>query len=296
MRRLSKTLRTAVLASTLGAACIPSHGEAQTLPPLQSVSVYGQQIRFLEAGTGPDLVLVHGLGSSATMDWGKVIPELSRHYHVIAMDQLGFGASEKPLIAYGIQTWVDMLDGFLKARHITHFMLAGESLGGWIAGLYTIEAAQNSSMAMPVRLILSDAAGHKSLVEHGLPLFGPVSFSGIRTGLRWLFYNKALITDELVQATFQTRLAEGAQYTQESFARNANVPDTFLDDSMKAIHIPTLVIWGQNDQVIPLADGHDFAAKIPGAHLTVIPQSGHAPSIERPEAFLKAVEPFLAAK
>ncbi|GLQ61057.1 alpha/beta fold hydrolase [Gluconobacter japonicus] len=292
MRRL---LRASMFAIALAGIGICPASEAQALPPLKSISVYGQKIRFLEAGTGPDLVLVHGLGSSATMDWGKVIPGLAQHYHVIAMDQLGFGSSEKPLIAYGIQTWVDMLDGFLKAKHITHFMLAGESLGGWIAGLYVVEAAQDSSMAMPSRLVLSDAAGHRSLVEHGLPLFGPVSFFGIRTGLRSLFYNKALITDDLVKAIFQTRMAEGAQYTQESFARNANAPDTFLDNRMTAIQIPTLVIWGQDDQVIPLSDGQDFAAHIPNAHLVIIPHSGHAPSIERPEEFLNAVTPFLAS-
>jgi len=290
-----RLLKASILAIALAGIGICPASEAQALPPLNSISVYGQQIRFLEAGTGPDLVLVHGLGSSATMDWGKVIPGLAQHYHVIAMDQLGFGSSEKPLIAYGIQTWVDMLDGFLKAKHITHFMLAGESLGGWIAGLYVVEATQDSSMAMPNRLVLSDAAGHRSLVEHGLPLFGPVSFSGIRTGLRSLFYNKALITDDLVKATFQTRMAEGTQYTQESFARNANAPDTFLDNHMTAIQIPTLVIWGQDDQVIPLSDGQDFAAHIPNAHLVIIPHSGHAPGIECPEEFLNAVTPFLAS-
>ncbi|ATU72606.1 2-hydroxy-6-oxo-2-4-heptadienoate hydrolase [Komagataeibacter rhaeticus] len=262
---------------------------------MQSVRVHGQTIRFIEAGHGPDLVLVHGLGSNARFDWGNVIPELARHYHVLAMDQLGFGQSDKPLVAYGVQTWVDMLDGFLKARHVTHFMLAGESLGGWIAGLYTVEAENNPAMARPEKLVLTDAAGHQSLFSKGpLPFSHALSIEGTRTGLGVLFHDHALITDAMVKDSFETRLAEGSQYTQDSFLRNVNDPATFLDEQIARITVPTLVVWGHDDQIIPLADGQDFANRIKGARLVVIPACGHGPAIEQPQQFLQAVEPFLA--
>ena len=291
-----KTLRhmAGALALALGTLCAQPHAHAAD--GMQAVQVHGQTIRFIEAGHGPDLVLVHGLGSNAHFDWGKVIPELSRHYHVLAMDQLGFGQSAKPLVAYGIQTWVDMLDGFLKARHVTHFMLAGESLGGWIAGLYTIEAENNPAMARPEKLVLTDAAGHQSLFSKGSPVFShALSIEGTRTGLGTLFHDPALITDAVVQNAFDTRLAEGTQYTQESLMRNINDPATFLDEQMTRITVPTLVVWGQDDKVIPLADGQDFATRIPGARLVVIPECGHGPAIEQPRQYLQAVEPFLAA-
>ena len=289
-------LRTAgaVLALAFGGAAAPAH--AQPLPPMQSVTVHGQTIRYIEAGQGPDLVLVHGMGSSARFDWGHVIPQLSTHYHVLAMDQLGFGDSAKPLISYGIQTWVDMLDGFLKARHVTRFMLAGESLGGWISALYTIEAENDHAMILPTRLVLTDAAGHRSLLQaKAHPFSSALSLGGVRAGLGVLFHNHALITDAMVEQAFNTRLAEGNQFTQDSFWKNADAPDTFVDDRLGAITVPTLVVWGDDDHLVPIADGRDYAAKIKGARLAVIPDSGHGPAIERPDDYLRVVEPFLSS-
>ena len=274
-----------------------SAARAEASPQMQSVQVHGQTIRFIEAGHGPDLVLVHGLGSSAQFDWGKVIPALAKHYHVLAMDQLGFGSSAKPMIAYGAQTWVDMLDGFLRARKVKHFMLAGESLGGWIAALYTIEAESGNRMAVPDKLILSDAAGHKSIVGHAPGAFGQaLSIHGVRQGLETIFHNHSFLTDEFVTMDFETQLAEGAGYTVESFWKNIDDASTFIDDRLDAITIPTLIVWGGDDRLIPVEDGRDYAAKIKGAKLEIIPDCGHGPAIERPEDFLKIALPFLAER
>lgn len=292
--RLALRTAGAVLALAFGIAAAPA--PAKPLPPMKSVTVHGQTIRYIEAGQGPDLVLVHGMGSSASFDWGHVIPSLSAHYHVLAMDQLGFGQSAKPLISYGIQTWVDMLDGFLKVRHVTRFMLAGESLGGWISALYTIEAESDHAMLLPTRLVLTDAAGHRSLLQaKAHPFSNALSLGGVRAGLGVLFHNHALITDAMVEQAFDTRLAEGNQFTQDSFWKNADAPDTFVDDRLGAITIPTLVVWGGDDHIVPIADGRDYAAKIKGARLSVIPDSGHGPAIERPDDYLRVVEPFLSS-
>lgn len=286
----------AIIVALLGIHTAAHAQPAAPLPAMQTIAVYGQPIRYMEAGSGPTLVLVHGLGSNARFDWGKVIPQLAQHYHVLAMDQLGFGTSAKPLIAYGVQTWVDMLDGFLTAKHITHFMLMGESLGGWIAGLYTVEAIEGQHMPIPDRLILSDAAGHHAIIgpAHHHPFGGATSLAAARSGLKSLFHDQSLITDDLVRQSFQTRLAEGNQFTQLSFWRNIDDPSTFLDQRLGVITIPTLIVWGADDQILPLADGRDFARKIKGARLAIIPESGHGPMIERPDAFLKAISGFLA--
>jgi pimeloyl-ACP methyl ester carboxylesterase len=275
----------------------PSLARAADLPEMKSIQVHGQTIRYIEAGQGPDLVLVHGLASSARFDWGKVIPELAKHHHVLAMDQLGFGSSAKPLIAYGVQTWVDMLDGFLRAKHVTRFTLAGESLGGWIAALYTIEAETGRAMLAPERLILSDAAGHKSIADHAHDAAGRAfSLSSERAGLEGIFHDRGIVTDQFVREDFAVQLAEGTQYTQDSFWAHIDDPTTFVDDRLRAITVPTLVIWGGDDRVIPIEEGRDYAAKIKGATLTVIPDCGHGPMVERPAEFLKAVEPFLGAR
>ena len=264
------------------------------LPPMKSAQVYGQTIRYYDMGTGPDLVLLHGLGSTAAFDWGRVMVPLSKHYHVIALDQLGFGSSSKPLVAYGIQTWVDMLDGLLKVRGVTHFTLVGESLGGWIAAQYTLQAETNRAMTLPDRLVLSDAAGHRSLLHAGSkPFANALSLSGERAGLSMVFHDHAMLTDTFIARAFASQLAAGNGYTVDSFWKTAGDPAMLVDGKLGAITVPTLVVWGAEDQLVPLADGQDYARNIPHATLVVVPECGHAPPIEKPAAFLAAMMSFL---
>ena len=110
------------------------------LPMKKNVPVFGQRIAYYDTGSGPVVVLVHGFASEARFDWGNVILPLAKRHRVIALDQIGFGASEKPLIDYSIQTYVDFLGEFLRVLKVKEFTHVGQTLGGWISALYTIEA------------------------------------------------------------------------------------------------------------------------------------------------------------
>ena len=115
----------------LTVVAVPSFGQAPAQQPQdKTILVFGQTIHYWDAGSGPVLVLVHGLGSSKDGDWGRVVAPLSKKYRVIAMDQVGFGRSDKPLIDYKIQTYVDFLNEFLRELKIGKVSLMGESLGG----------------------------------------------------------------------------------------------------------------------------------------------------------------------
>jgi triacylglycerol lipase len=280
-----------------GAAAQPQSpllADLSTLPPQQTARVFGQRIVFREAGSGPTLVLVHGFASEAAFDWGQVMLPLARNYHVIALDQVGFGASDKPAVDYSIQTFVDFLGEFLRVRRVEHFTLAGESLGGWIAAAYTIQALAPENrgpyaLPAPERLILEDAAGHS-------PLHGPAMVQGSlaeAAGIAVVFYNKALITPELVRESWTRKLAANDGQTERLFIGNPRVASETVGDKLGRITVPTLVVWGGNDELVPLADGRDYAAKIPGARLVIVPECGHAPSIEKPREFLAAVDSFL---
>jgi pimeloyl-ACP methyl ester carboxylesterase len=272
----------------------PLLADLSTLPPQQTALVFGQRIVFREAGSGPTLVLVHGFASEAAFDWGQVMLPLSRNYHVIALDQVGFGASDKPAVDYSIQTFVDFLGEFLRVRRVEHFTLAGESLGGWIAAAYTIQALASENrgpyaLPAPDRLILEDAAGHS-------PLHGPAMVQGSlaeAAGIAIVFYNKALITPDFVRESWTRKLAANDGQTERLFIGNPKVASETVGDKLDRITVPTLVVWGGNDELVPLADGRDYAAKIPGARLVIVPECGHAPSIEKPREFLAAVNDFL---
>src|SRR5579863_2327840 len=169
LRRLRPLIPGSLLLAALVCRAEPA---APDLPDPKTTVIFGQKIVYYDLGSGPTVVLLHGLGTSAKRDWGRCILAVAEHHRVIAPDQLGFGASDKPFIAYGIQTWVDFLGEFLRERKPGAFTLAGESLGGWIAAQYTIQAlgevqtiGPSFALPKPSRLVLSDAAGHLRLAK-----------------------------------------------------------------------------------------------------------------------------------
>jgi len=268
-----------------------------SLPPQKTALVFGQKIAYYEAGTGPAIVLVHGFASQARFDWGNVILPLAEHHHVLALDQIGFGASAKPLIDYSIQTYVDFLGEFLRVQNIKDFTLAGESLGGWISALYTIESLDPKNtgpyaIAAPKRLILEDAAGMAALPSTGTsyPVTGTLADAH---GVAIVFHNKSLITEEFVRENFAMKLAANDGFTERSIWGNPKLATEVVKDRLAKITIPTLVVWGGNDELIPLEAGKAYAAGIPGSKLAIIPECGHGPSIEKPKEFMAAVLPFI---
>jgi pimeloyl-ACP methyl ester carboxylesterase len=300
LRRLIFLSLLAACASLPASLRAQSYLEPETsLPPHRSVLVFGQKIVYYDAGTGPTLVLVHGFASQARFDWGKVIVPLSKHHRVIALDQIGFGGSDKPFIDYSIQTYVDFLGEFLRTLHIDKFDLAGESLGGWIVTNYTSEALAPTNTGIfalpkPTRLILEDAAGHTSLhsVLKTIPITGTLQSAG---GVAVVFHDKSRITPEFIRENFIMKLKANDGMTERLLVANPETDKEVVGDKLPGITIPTLVVWGGDDQIVPLADGKDYAAKIPGAKLAIVPDCGHAPSLEKPKEFVDAVEGFLGS-
>jgi pimeloyl-ACP methyl ester carboxylesterase len=123
------------------------------LPELRSATVFGRQICYYDVGAGPPLMLVHGIGGDAD-DWAFCLDGLSRSHRVIALDLLGFGRSDKPLIDYSIAGFVEVLQRFLQILGVERTSLIGGSLGDWIAATFARQLPQ-----MVEKLVLVDAAG-----------------------------------------------------------------------------------------------------------------------------------------
>ncbi|MEZ2348275.1 alpha/beta fold hydrolase [Terriglobus sp. RCC_193] len=275
------------------------------LPAQKHTRVFGQEIAYYDMGTAkadePVLVLLHGYGSQADVDFGPSLPLLEKQYRVIALDQIGAGQSAKPLIAYRVQTYVEFLAEFLRTQGITHFDLLGESLGGWTAAAYAQQSlTSGSTLPKPSRLILEDAAGFSAPETGFSPSAGihlSVSTVGeVVTGLRAVFYNKSLITEDVARRRFITKLAANDGLVTSTFSSNPAVRSEALGEKASSITIPTLVIWGAQDTTVPIAMGRAYAKTIPQAKLVTIDESGHVPSLEQPQRFVKAVEDFLAGK
>jgi pimeloyl-ACP methyl ester carboxylesterase len=284
---------TRLLFSTLLLISASLSALAQTNAPVEKETlVFGQKIRYVEAGSGPTVILLHGLGGSSQA-WQFNIALLAEKFHVFAPDQIGFGKSDKPLVNYRIRTYVDFLDQFCKQLKIDRASLVGNSMGGWIAAAFTA--------AFPDRvdkLVLVDAAGYsppKELDLRTLYNLNPTTREGMKLLAGKVFYNKALLTDAAIDAAIAARLAAGDGFTIKSISESIIRGEDFLDDTIKTIKRPTLIVWGREDGLTPLADGERFNKDIAGSKLVVFDQCGHIPNLEKAGEFNAAVIKFLTA-
>ena len=270
----------------------PSFGQAPAQQPQdKTILVFGQTIHYWDVGSGPVLVLVHGLGSSKDGDWGRVVAPLSKKYRVIAMDQVGFGRSDKPLIDYKIQTYVDFLNEFLLELKIEKASFMGESLGGWISALYAAEISGGAHLVPVEKLVLVDAAGLQQ--DKPIPNLNPSTLADMRKLLEAVFYDTSWVTAEVLQKSFTDKLAKRDGYTVRAILTNPSLASERLDDRLAQIHVPTLVVWGKQDTLLPITSGERYAAGIAGAKLVSFDQCGHVPPVEKTAEFLPTVEAFL---
>jgi len=276
----------------LAVFAVPSFGQAPAQQPQdKTMLVFGQTIHYWDVGSGQVLVLVHGLGSSKDGDWGRVVAPLSKKYRVIAMDQVGFGRSDKPLIDYKIQTYVDFLNEFLRELKVEKASFMGESLGGWISALYAAEISGGAHLIPMEKLVLVDAAGLQQ--DKPIPNLNPSTLADMRKLLEAVFYDTSWVTDEVLQKSFADKLARHDGYTVRAILSNPSLASERLDDRLAQIHVPTLVVWGKQDTLLPITSGERYAAGIAGAKLVSFDQCGHVPPVEKTSVFVPVVEAFL---
>jgi pimeloyl-ACP methyl ester carboxylesterase len=284
MKFRKRALLAIMILFLLAAVC---SSQMSPMPAEQTATVFGQSIHYYEAGQGPTVILLHGLGANAGI-WVANIGPLSAHYHVIAPDQIGFGHSDKPLIDYKIATFVDFLYGFMQTQKIAKATLVGNSLGGWIAVEFAIQHPE-----MVEKLVLVDAGGLSFESASPTINLNPASLDDTKKVLGVVFYNQAMVTDMAVAAVFARHLKDNDGYTIRRFMDGIVTTDQREDTKLSSVHAPTLVVWGANDALLPLSMGERFHAGIAGSKLVAIKECGHIPQLEMPEEFNRALLDFL---
>ncbi|HMV51313.1 MAG TPA: alpha/beta fold hydrolase [Blastocatellia bacterium] len=260
----------------------------------KQVEIYGQKIHYVEAGSGPAVILLHGLGGDAT-NWAMTVPVLASKYHVYVPDQIGFGQSDKPLMNYRVATLVEFLAQFYKKLNIEKATLVGNSLGGWTAASFAIAHPEKVD-----KLVLVDAAGYTAkrwggaeLTKELYAVLNPATTADLKRAMSLVFYNKALITDAFIETAFANKLKKGDSPTINAFIDSVLRGEDFIDDKVKTIKTPTLVVWGREDGLTPLAIGEAFAQDIVGAQKLVIEKCGHVPQLEKAAEFNTGLLKFL---
>ncbi|HET7841688.1 MAG TPA: alpha/beta hydrolase [Terriglobia bacterium] len=259
------------------------------MPPEKKVSVYGQEIHYYEEGKGPAVIFLHGMVGTST-DWAYNLGPLSQNYHVIALDQVGFGHSSKPRIEYTIANFVDFLREFMRVRRIPKAVIVANSLGGWIACDF---AASHPDLVD--RLVLVDASGLDAPVHHDVPVdMNPSTQDGMRRLWETLFFDQTKLTPEIADYSWNRRLRDGDSDTIRRLVAGLVKGNEFEDAKMGSIKARTLIIWGHDDKILPLEAGQRLQRALPGSELVVIDECGHVPQLEKPAEFNRILLRFLS--
>lgn len=257
----------------------------------KTATVFGAKIYYVGAGDAakPTVVLLHGLGSSVS--WQFNIASLAEKYHVIALDQIGFGKSDKPMLKYRVGTYVDFLDKFLSEIKVEKATLVGNSFGGWVAALTAVKYPNRVE-----KIVLADAAGLMPS-EIDFKLVYLVNFSTreeLRALVKLAFYNQLIFGSELfVEESMRQRVLANDGFTINSLIESVKRDEDFLDGRLQEIKKPMLIIWGKQDGLLKLADAERFNREIINSKLVVFDQCGHVPQVEKAKDFNDAVLKFL---
>jgi pimeloyl-ACP methyl ester carboxylesterase len=260
------------------------------------VTVMGAKMYYIDRGTGPVVVLIHGLGDQAAV-WKNSIEPLAKDHRVIALDLIGFGRSDKPTFEYRPQTLEDFLDAFLRALRVDQPSLVGNSLGGHVAALYAIEHP-----GAVERLVLVDAGGYRVNPNQISPRMKQALRLSTRDDYRYFstftFYDqkKYAPTEAFLDYAMSERVRRGDGYTIGKLADALLRNDDVLDNRLETIAVPTLLVWGRYDKLVPLGVAHRFQRDIKGARLVVLDRCGHVPQVECPADLNAALLSFLGAR
>lgn len=237
----------------------------------QTVTISGHRLFYRTIGRGSPVVLLHGHGVSGAI-WQRVIPFLTRHYQVIVVDLPGYGRSQFTG-TWRLREIAPLLARWLQQLELPPVVLIGHSMGGAIAIHLTASAPE-----LVDRLILVNAAG--------LPLRAQFLILAARS-IGSLFqpgngsYPPQVLRDHLLTPT--RLLWQSAQEVAKSDFRA----------ELSAISVPTLIIWGERDLLLPLTLGHELHTALPHATFVTMPQCGHRPMLAQPTVFSQIVLRFL---
>ena len=272
-------------------------GQEKPAVASKDVTVLTFRLHYLEAGRGAPVVLLHGLGGDSSR-WKHNIEALAKDFHVFALDEIGFGQSDKPLANYHTGMLAEFLVAFLKAANVPKASLVGNSMGAGVA-LYT-------AVHFPEvvdKIVLADGGGFRSgelvpplppqaaqQAAHRRQIQNSVTRDETREFFRILFFNKDLVTDRMVDDQLAMRLRSAFTIAR---MQEAGDRGTLNEEQVRSVKAPTLIVWGKYDELANSAGADRLERTIPGSRKVIIDNCGHMPQIEQADEFNRIVREFL---
>jgi pimeloyl-ACP methyl ester carboxylesterase len=270
------------------------------------MSINGIQVHFRDQGPVTDslpLVLIHGTGASLHT-WEPWVAELIATKRIVTFDLPAYGLTgPNANHDYSQKAYVDLLDSLLIKLKINRCILGGNSLGGSVSWNYAIQHAEKIK-----KLILIDAGGYPlnstsvpiafklakvPILNNLLEKITPRSM--VESSVKNVYFDPKKVSNELIDRYFELTLREGNRRAfKERMASSKNtISKNNTSQLIKTIKVPTLVLWGDHDQLIPVASAYKFHEDLPNDTLVILKNLGHVPMEEDPKASIMAVKEFI---
>ena len=271
-----------------------------------SVSLHGRDVAYVSGGDGPPLLLIHGIGGD-WRTWEPVLEGLAQHHRVVAVDLPGHGGSAKGAGDYSLGALASALRDLCGALGIDRATVVGHSLGGGVAMQFSYQFPERCE-----RLVLVSSGGLGPDV--GLPLrMATLPGSALVLSVAAPAARSLINVAASAGRTLRLRPAPDAEFYARTFAAlaDAETRAAFLgtlrgvvgtrgqlvdarDRLYLAQHMPTLIIWGERDAMLPVSHGQAAHEAMPGSVLEIFENAGHLPQLDEPRRFVAVVEDFVA--
>jgi pimeloyl-ACP methyl ester carboxylesterase len=269
----------------------------------QFMPILGMQVHYRDQGVQSDsvpLILLHGMSSSLNT-WDSVVFYLANHRRVISLDLPGFGLTgPSPENMYNFDYYNKFIDSFTRRLQLAKFTLVGNSMGGSIAWNYAL-----FNPAVVDKLVLIDAAGYPKRGESGslgfkiasTPVINNILLFAtpkalVRKSLETIYFDQSRVTDAQVERFHDMAIREGNRAAALLIFKGSFGTFQFKG-KIKEIKTPTLVLWGEKDNLISVENAYQFNQDIKGSKLEVYPNVGHVPMEEVPERVAKSILDFI---
>lgn len=272
--------------------------------------ILGMKVHYRDEGIATDsvpLLLLHGMSSSLNT-WDSVVLDLKKTRRVISLDLPGFGLTgPSPENTYNFDYYSKFIDSFTTRLQLKRFVLIGNSMGGAISWNYALHNPKALA-----KMVLIDAAGYPKKGESGSLGFKLASMPVInnlllfvtpkilvRKSLETIYFDQAKVTDAQVERFHDVAIREGnraaaLEIFKGSFATSSKKFGKTTSEQMQQINVPTLILWGEKDQLISVENVANFKRDIKGSISEIYPNVGHVPMEEAPHKVSQSILQFLA--
>jgi pimeloyl-ACP methyl ester carboxylesterase len=294
-----------VMTACTASSSIPAQFEAIERIPIQTVLVQSQRIAYLDVGAGPPVILIHGFGGSM-WQWEHQQRALSRHFRVLTLDLPGSGLSDKPDIEYRPDQLLAFCTGFMDALEIPRATLIGNSMGAGLAiGMALTHPARVDKLVLigglpphvkekltsPTIRRAIETRAPAWLISAGNWLFGGLVTESV---LREIVHDPSVLTPAVIERSNRNRQRPGLIKPIMAVRDNLPLWESGFATRIGTITQPTLVIWGEEDQVFPIPVGEELHRSIKGSRFARISGAGHIPQWEQPDLVNQSLIEFIA--